>query len=99
MTMPLEGIRVIELNRVAPGSLCTMILGDMGAEVIRIEAPEVESTVDSENDSERIAEFVNRNKKSLTLNLKDLDAQEILHRLAKKTDVFVEGFRPGETKR
>ena len=65
MTMPLEGIRVIELNRVAPGSLCTMILGDMGAEVIRIEAPEVESTVDSENDSERIAEFVNRNKKTM----------------------------------
>jgi len=99
MPMPLEGIRVIELNRVAPGSLCTMILGDMGAEVIRIETPGQETMDASEDDKWRLSEFVNRNKKSLTLNLKDSDAQTVLHRLTKETDVFVEGFRPGVTNR
>ena len=97
--MPLEGIRVIELNRVAPGSLCTMILGDMGAEVIRIETPRQESTDNSEEDKWRLSEFVNRNKKSLSLNLKDSDAQTVLHQLTKETDVFVEGFRPSVTNR
>jgi alpha-methylacyl-CoA racemase len=103
MSMPLDGVRVIELNRVAPGSYCTMMLGDMGAEVIRIETPsraggEKRDTTD-ENDPWVLSEFTNRNKRSLTLDLKQPEAQAILQALATEADVLVEGFRPGVTAR
>ena len=99
MNPPLTGIRVLELNRVAPGAFCTMMLGDMGAEVIRIETPgragaakDMDATRD---DLWERSEFANRNKRSMTLNLKAPEAQRILHRLTADADVVVEGFRPG----
>jgi alpha-methylacyl-CoA racemase len=92
---PLDGITVLELARVAPGEFCTMLLADMGAEVLKIETPQ-----DGEEDPRRAAfAFVNRNKRSLALNLKAPEGQAIFRRLAARADVVVEGFRPGVTRR
>jgi alpha-methylacyl-CoA racemase len=107
---PLEGVKVIECNRVAPGSLCTVLLADMGADVIRVVEPtpvNAESSGGVADSDEALAvrrrrragQWVDRNKRSLSLNLKDPDAQEILRKLASEADVFVEGFRPGVTAR
>ena len=101
MTGPLEGIGVLELTRVGPGAFCTMMLADMGAEVLKIEAPPSGKLPGSgaspeAGDARRLATSVtNRNKRSLTLNLKAPEGQEVLARLAAEYDVLVEGFRPG----
>ena len=104
MSGALEGIQVIECNRVAPGSLTTVLLADMGADVIRV----VEPTSDGSQPDEaalarqrqrRAGQWVDRNKRSLSLDLKKPEAQEVLQKLAAQADVFVEGFRPGVTKR
>ena len=99
MTPPLTGIRVLELNRVAPGSFCTMMLGDMGAEVLKVETPPRagagKDMGETRDDLWERSEFANRNKRSMTLNLKDPGAQQVLARLADQADVVVEGFRPG----
>lgn len=97
--MLLEGIRILDLTRLTPGAYCTMMLGDAGAEVVKIEEPVRGDylrwnppLIDSES-----AYFyaLNRNKGSVTLNLKDPRGREILHRLAAEADVLIEGFRPG----
>jgi len=108
MASALDGIRILDLTRVAPGSLCTMMLGDMGAEVIKIEQlPEPGarragsgiSPMDEEG-KERAAYYaLNRNKKSVGLNLKSDGGREVFQRLAQTADVVVEGFRPGVMKR
>jgi alpha-methylacyl-CoA racemase len=93
----LEGIRIIELARVAPGEFCTMMLADMGADVLKIETP---ATGANEIDARRAAfAFWNRNKRSLALNLKDPEGQAVFRKLASTADVIVEGFRPGVMKR
>jgi crotonobetainyl-CoA:carnitine CoA-transferase CaiB-like acyl-CoA transferase len=99
MTGPLTGMRVMDFTRALAGPHCTMLLGDMGAEVIKIER------VDGGDEVRRMgppfingesAAFMasNRNKKSLTVNLKDPRGQEICKRLAQQVDVLVENFRP-----
>ena len=107
MAMALDGIRVVDLSRMAPGPFCTMALGDLGADVIRVEEPgggrmarERSAGVD-EREASRSAAFnaLNRNKRSIALNLKDAKAQSVLHRLVSDADVFVEGFRPGVVSR
>jgi crotonobetainyl-CoA:carnitine CoA-transferase CaiB-like acyl-CoA transferase len=101
MAGPLEGIRVIECNRVAPGSLCTVHLADMGAEVIRVVEPDPgggsggDAAAEAKQLRRRAGQWVDRNKRSLSLNLKQPEAQEVLRKLASEADVFVEGFRPG----
>lgn len=101
MPKPLDKIRVIEVNRVAPGSFCTMLLADMGAEVIRIDMPEkdpaeAERRRSDPAESRRVlSNFLDRGKQSLTLNMKEPAAQRVFARLAKDADVVVEGFRPG----
>ncbi len=96
MASPLEGIKILELIRVAPGAFCTMMLADMGAEVLKIETPPTESAGDTEAESRRAAfNFVNRNKRSMALNLKHPEGQQILHKIVQDADVLVEGFRPG----
>ena len=103
MTMALEGVRVIDLTRLAPGPFCTMILGDFGADVIHVEEPgggrlarEVSRIRDDSDDRRRAAfNALNRNKRSIALNLKSPDAQSVLYTLCSSADVFVEGFRPG----
>lgn len=96
MASPLEGIKILELIRVAPGAFCTMMLADMGAEVLKIETPPIEAAMDTEVASRRaVFSFVNRNKRSIALNLKHLAGQDILHQIVQDADVLVEGFRPG----
>lgn len=96
MPGPLEGIKVVELIRVAPGAFCTMMLTDMGAEVLKIETPPTEAASETEAESRRAAfSFVNRNKRSMALNLKHPAGQRILHQIVQDADVLVEGFRPG----
>lgn len=107
--LPLDHIRVLDLTRLAPGPHCTMILADMGADVIRIEEPGGgrRATEERERDpahaaaEERRAAYLalDRNKRSITLNLKDPEAKQALYDLARTADVVVEGFRPGVVRR
>ncbi len=100
----LEGIRVLDLTRALAGPFCTLMLGDNGADVIKIEIP---GTGDDTRHwgppfiQEESAYFlsINRNKRSLTLNLRDPQAKEVFLRLAKDADVVVENFTPGVMER
>ena len=100
MVRPLEGIKVLDLSRALAGPYCTMMLADMGAEVIKIEMPERGDDSRAwgppfiEGESAYFIS-VNRNKKSMTLNLKKEKSVEIIHRLIKQSDVLIENFRPG----
>src|SRR6476646_8860170 len=94
----LSGIRLLELARVPPAELPGMMLSDLGADVLKIEAPSAGPLSDADR---RRAAFspLNRNKRSLALNLKTADGQAIFLRLASAADVIVEGFRPGVMER
>lgn len=87
--LPLEGIRVLDVSRLLPGPYGTMLLADMGAEVIKISQPGYRSTIMTQRPA------VDRNKKSISLNLKTKEAQQIFYELVERSDVVVEGFRPG----
>jgi alpha-methylacyl-CoA racemase len=91
----LEGIKVLELARVPPAEMPGMILADMGADVLKIETPAPAGREDPDADRRAAFAFVNRNKRSMTLNLKAPEGQRIFRRLAETADVLVEGFRPG----
>lgn len=99
--MPLEGIRVLDLTRLAPGPFCTMLLGDLGADVIVVEEPPGVGRRFDAVSNERTQAFnaLGRNKRSVGLNLKEPRAQQAFLRLARGADVVVEGFRPGVAKR
>jgi crotonobetainyl-CoA:carnitine CoA-transferase CaiB-like acyl-CoA transferase len=99
--MPLEGIRVLDLTRLAPGPFCTMLLGDLGADVVIVEEPPGVGRRFDIGMSERAQAFnaLGRNKRSVGLNLKDARAQEAFLRMAEKADVVLEGFRPGVVNR
>jgi crotonobetainyl-CoA:carnitine CoA-transferase CaiB-like acyl-CoA transferase len=103
MTGALDGIRILDLSRLLPGPYCTQLLGDLGAEVIKIEEPKKGdyARFNNENIAGHGAMFlmVNRNKKSVSLNLKNPEAVRIFHKLAKTADVVLEGFRPGVVER
>ncbi len=96
MVMPLEGIRMLELAHQYPGPYCTMLLADLGAEVLKVERPGVG---DPAREIPDFFKSINRNKKSITLDLKIPAAREILYRLVERCDVFFEGYRPGVTSR
>ena len=97
---PLEGLRVVDLTRVLSGPYCTMQLGDLGAEVIKVEQPgrgdDTRAFAPPFQGTEA-AYFlsVNRNKKSITLDMKSASGKEVLWRLIEKGDILVENFRPG----
>jgi crotonobetainyl-CoA:carnitine CoA-transferase CaiB-like acyl-CoA transferase len=94
----LDGITVLELARVPPAELPGMFLADMGAQVLKIETPP--DTPEDDQAQRRAAfAYVNRNKRSLALNMKAPEGQTIFKRLASTADVIVEGFRPGVMKR
>src|SRR5215813_336489 len=99
-TKPLDDIFVVDLSRILSGPVCTMLLADMGAEIVKIEPPPLG------DDSRQwgppfiggISTYflsVNRNKKSLGLNLKTSDGQAILWKLIERADVLIDNFRPG----
>jgi len=96
---PLAGVRVLDLTRVLAGPFCTMMLGDMGADVIKLEEPgrgdDTRSWPPFLGGEATYFMAVNRNKRSLTLNLKPSAGQEIFRKLVRKCDVVVENFRPG----
>lgn len=98
MNAPLSGIRVLDLSRVLAGPFCSMILADLGAEVIKVESP-------WGDDSRQFGPFVdgtsayyrlfNRSKMGITLDFKDDNDKEVLRDLVRRADVVVENFRPG----
>jgi formyl-CoA transferase len=97
---PLEGLRVVDLTRVLSGPYCTMQLGDLGAEVIKVEQPgkgDDTRAFAPPYQGEEAAYFlsVNRNKKSITLDMKSAAGKEVLRRLIDVSDILVENFRPG----
>jgi CoA:oxalate CoA-transferase len=96
--MPLSGVKVVDLTRVLSGPFCTALLGDMGAEVVKVEAPEGDSVrgqgAIKDGLSWYFAQF-NRNKRSIRLDLRKPEAKAILARLIAGSDVLVENFRPG----
>jgi crotonobetainyl-CoA:carnitine CoA-transferase CaiB-like acyl-CoA transferase len=99
MTGALSGIRVVDLTRILAGPFCAMILADMGAEVIKIEAPGRGDPLRAQGAirdglSWYFAAF-NRNKRSLSLNLREPAGKAVLARLIAQSDVLVENFRPG----
>jgi crotonobetainyl-CoA:carnitine CoA-transferase CaiB-like acyl-CoA transferase len=97
MAGPLEGIRVIDLTTVVSGPVCTMILADQGADVIKIEPPGGDIARRTSGDGEFTAMFVscNRGKRSVALDLKQPAALAALRRLIAGADVLVQNFRPG----
>jgi formyl-CoA transferase len=101
---PLEGIRILDLTRVLSGPYCTMLLGDLGAEVIKVERPgEGDDTrafaPPFQGDQAAYFLSINRNKKSITLDMKSERGKEILWRLLDLSNVLVENFRPGAMER
>ncbi|PRY66773.1 formyl-CoA transferase [Vreelandella songnenensis] len=100
--LPLHNIKILDVSQIMAGPYCTMVLADMGAEVIKVEK------LNGGDDSRQMGPYVNgestcfsqinRNKKSISLNLKDERARQIFYRLAGDADVIVENYRPGVTK-
>src|SRR5512135_3239473 len=98
--LPLAGIRILDLTRMVAGAYCSMILADLGAEVIKIEQPGVGDDTRQwgppyVNGESAYFLSVNRNKQSLTLDLRNGKAQEIFRELVQRADVVLENFRPG----
>ncbi len=101
--LPLEGLRVIDLTRLLPGPLCTMLMADYGADVIKIE------DVDTGDPTRFVGRFyagsgsffrqLNRNKRSLAVNLKADRGRDLIKKLTAESDVLIEGFRPGVMER
>src|SRR3972149_9284755 len=104
MAQALEGIRVLELGRLLAAPFCGQVLGDLGAEVIKIEVPG--SGDESRAYGPPLVDgqsfyflSLNRNKESVTLNLKDDRAKEVLRRLIERSDVFLHNSMPGPMER
>lgn len=107
MTGPLNGLRVLDLTRILAGPTCTQILGDLGADIIKIEQTQIGDDTrrfappyikgNEGNDTTESAYFCssNRNKRSITLNIADAEGQDIARRLAAQSDILVENFKSG----
>ena len=99
---PLNRIRVLDLSRVLAGPYCTMVLGDLGADVIKVESPEGDETRgwgppfagEAQGESAYYL-CVNRNKRSIIVDFKTDEGRDVLHALIKQSDILVENFRPG----
>jgi alpha-methylacyl-CoA racemase len=104
MSLPLQGIRVLDLSRLLPGGFCSLLLADFGADVLKVEDTGMGDYIrwappyyEGAEDSAKSALFLslNRNKRSIRLNLKHERGREILLRLVREYDVVLESFRPG----
>ena len=99
MKRPLESLRVLDFSTLLPGPFATMVLADLGAEVVRVEAPDrpdwVRLLPPFDGDVSAWHALLNRNKRSLAIDLKQPGAAEVIHRLVQTYDVVVEQFRPG----
>src|ERR1700741_3775297 len=105
---PLAGLRVLDLSRVLAGPLCTMLLGDMGADVVKVERPDTGDDTRTwgspwvQGPEGREAAYylcVNRNKRSVAADLKTPEGRDLVRRLARSADVLVENFAPGTMER
>lgn len=107
--LPLKGIKVLDLSRVLAGPFCTQILGDYGAEVIKVEQPEIGDETRQWRAAKESQKWkkeyplmslyyasINRNKRSITLNIKNPKAVKIIQKLASESDIFVHNFLPGK---
>ena len=113
--LALEGITIIDLTRQHPGPFCSMVLGDLGADVLRVEEPPsavgarrtaraqspASIALQDEEEARRLASYnaLYRNKRSIFLNLKHPEGRGIFYKLAAEADVVIEGYRPGVMKR
>ena len=104
MSLPLEGVRILDLSRLLPGGFCSLLLADLGAEVLKVEDTGMGDYVrwsppyyEGADDTAKSALYLslNRNKKSVRINLKEEGGKEVLRRLARDYDVLLESFRPG----
>ena len=101
MSLPLDGLRVLDMSQIMAGPYCTMVLADMGADVTKIEK------IKGGDDSRQMGPYIedesacfmqiNRNKRSVALNLKDPAARELFYDMARQADVIIENYRPGVT--
>lgn len=103
MEQALKGMKVLDLSQVLAGPYCTMVLADMGAEVIKVEkfpsGDDTRSMGPYINEESYMYMMVNRNKRGICINLKTKQGLEVLYRLIKNADVFIENYRPGVTKK
>lgn len=109
MTLPnspgaLSGVRVIEMGQLIAGPFCGQLLGDMGAEVVKIEAPRIWDPMRRWGQSDSAGAslswpVIGRNKKSVTLDLRSEEGQRVARRVADSADILVENFRPGTLER
>tara|TARA_B100001250_G_C19783024_1_gene782776 strand:+ start:443 stop:1660 length:1218 start_codon:yes stop_codon:yes gene_type:complete len=111
MNSPLKGIKILDLTRVLAGPYCTQLLGDLGAEIIKIERPEsgddtrgfappfLKDENGEETDLSAYYCGANRNKKSITINLSEKDGQELVKKMLKDCDILVENFKTGTLKK
>ncbi len=96
--LPLSGLRVVDLTNIIMGPFTTQLLGDLGADIIKVENPEGDITrnIGASNSRKMSSVFlgVNRNKRSLVLNLKKKKSKEVLWKLLKSADIFIHNMRP-----
>ena len=99
----LDSVRVVDATRLLPGGFCTMLLSDMGAEVIKVEQPGLgdymRATPPTKDGRSPVHSTVNRNKRSVGIDLKTAGGKQVMRRLLRSADVFIEGFRPGAMSR
>ena len=93
----LAGVRVLDLSRLLPGGLCSLYLADLGADVVKIEAPDGGDYTRAY--SPQLFRLINRNKRSVCMNLRRPEAVDALKALARDADVVLESFRPGVVER
>ena len=100
---PLDGLLIADFSRVLAGPYCTMLLGDLGATVIKVESPAGDDTRSwMPPDRDGVATYymaINRNKRSITLDFNDPEDLQLAHELASRADIFIENFKPGGLKR
>jgi crotonobetainyl-CoA:carnitine CoA-transferase CaiB-like acyl-CoA transferase len=102
---PLSGLKVVDLSRLAPGPFASMLLADLGADVVLVEAPQGaiqgmgSDEMDEAAEKRRAYNSLSRNKRSIIVDLRQDEGRQIVHDLAKDADIFLEGFRPGVTDR
>ena len=104
MSMPLSGIRILDLSQALSGPVCARILGDLGADIIKVEPPGVGEAARRMGFSYLNGESMyymtfNRNKRGITLNLRTEEGRQIFHRLVRTSDAVLDNFRPGVTAR
>lgn len=96
---PLSGIRVVDITRLLPGGFCSHLLASYGADVVKVEQPGLgdylRKTPPLQDDVSLVHTMINSGKRSIGIDLKNADGKEVLRRLVAKSDVFLEGFRPG----